>query len=228
MTIPAGTAPMPGGGIARRPLHFIIAADVSGSMAAGGKIESLNYALATMMLELAAWERSQSDIQVLVRVIVFGNHAEWHIAEPTPPSQVSWVPLRCEPRALTRTGAALRLMATVLTEEVLERRALRPALLLVTDGIATDAFEAGLAALLATPGGAYALRIALAIGQDAPTEQLLEFSDPTLPVMYADRTEDIPELLRAMSMAASALSIVGADKEQIVQQLRSRADQSFV
>jgi len=198
------SAMMPGGGIAKRPLHFIIAADCSWSMN-GDKMQSLNYAIATMLPQLAAWERAQENAQVLVRAVRFDNRAAWHIEEPTPVSQVRWQPLRCEERALTHMGAALRLMASVLTTDRMERRALRPALVLITDGIATDDFDTGLAELLATPGGAAAIRIAVAIGLDARPEQLSKFSDATVPVLHASAAEEIPDLLMAVSIAVSRM-----------------------
>lgn len=40
---------MPGGGVARRPLHFIIMGDCSGSMK-GPKMQALNTALAQQLL----------------------------------------------------------------------------------------------------------------------------------------------------------------------------------
>ena len=50
MTGPTGPYPrMPGGGIARRPLHFIILADCSGGMK-GEKIQALNFAIAVYYL----------------------------------------------------------------------------------------------------------------------------------------------------------------------------------
>lgn len=210
---------MPGGGIAKRPLHFIIAADGSWSMN-GEKIQALNYSIATMLPQLAAWERAQENAQVLVRAIKFDNRATWHIEEPTPVGQVRWTPLRCEPRALTHMGAGLRLMASALTAERLERRALRPALILITDGISTDDFDSALAELLATPGGAAAMRIAVAIGPDARPEQLAKFSDPSVPVLHADRAEEIPDLLMAVSIAVSRMSEVGADRAVLTEQLR--------
>ncbi|MFC7480494.1 hypothetical protein ACFQX7_11180 [Luedemannella flava] len=202
---------MPGGGIAKRPLHFIIAADCSWSMH-GEKMQALNYAIATMLPRLAEWERAQENAQVFVRAIRFDNRASWHIEEPTPVGKVRWHPLRCEERALTHMGAALRLMASVLTVDQMERRALRPALILITDGIATDNFETGLAELLGTPGGAAAIRVAVAIGQDARPQQLAKFSDETVGVLHASNAEDIPDLLMAVSVAVSRMSEVGADK----------------
>jgi uncharacterized protein YegL len=213
------SATMPGGGIAKRPLHFIIAADCSWSMN-GDKMQSLNYAIATMLPQLAAWERAQENAQVMVRAVRFDNRAAWHIEEPTPVSQVRWQPLRCEERALTHMGAALRLMASVLTVDRMERRALRPALVLITDGIATDDFDTGLAELLATPGGAAAIRIAVAIGHDARPDQLAKFSDSAVPVLHASAAEEIPELLMAVSIAVSRMSQVGTDANAVAEQLR--------
>ena len=225
------TAVMPGGGIAKRPLHFIIAADGSWSMN-GEKMQALNFAIATMLPQLVDWERAQENAAVLVRALKFDNKAEWHIAEPTPVADVRWQALRCEPRALTHMGAAMRLMASVLTADKLERRALRPTLLLITDGIATDDFDGGLAELLATPGGSAALRIAVAIGPDARNEQLAKFSDPGISVLHADRADQIPDLLVAVSIAVGQMSVVGGDHNAIAAQLRQRgidsSDNSYV
>jgi uncharacterized protein YegL len=224
---PYGTDPdddtrvvLPGGGIAKRPMHFIIAADGSYSMH-GEKMQALNFAIATMLPQLVEWERAQENVRVLVRAIKFDNQATWHIETPTPVADVRWTPLRCEPRALTHMGAAMRLMASVLTADRLERRALRPTLLLVTDGIATDDFEAGLAALLATPGGVMAMRIAVAIGPDARREQLAAFSDPGIEVLRADRADQIPDLLLAVSIAVGRMSEVRADHGALVAGLRT-------
>ena len=153
---------------------------------------------------------------MLVRVIKFDNHATWHIEQPTPVASVRWQPLRCEERALTHMGAALRLMASVLTVDRMERRALRPALILVTDGISTDDFDTALAELLATPGGAAAIRIAIAIGQDARHEQLVKFADASIPVLHAAGAEEIPDLLMAVSIAVSRLSEVRIDRTGLV------------
>ncbi len=225
------TAVMPGGGIAKRPLHFIIAADGSWSMN-GEKMQALNFAIATMLPQLVDWERAQENANVLIRALKFDNKAEWHIKDPTPVADVRWQALRCEPRALTHMGAAMRLMASVLTADQMERRALRPALLLITDGIATDDFDAGLADLLATPGGKAALRIAVAIGPDARAEQLAKFSDPGIAVLHADRADQIPDLLVAVSIAVGQMSVVGGDHDAIAAQLSRRgldtSDNSYV
>ena len=165
---------MPGGGISRRPLHFIILADCSGGMK-GEKIQALNYAIADMMPHLAAWERDQEQAQVFVRAVAFATEPWWHIPDPQPVAQIRWKPLQPVPRGLTNMGPAFATAAEALAPGRIERRALRPALLLITDGLATDppgGFEAGLATLMAQPAGKAALRLAIAIGRDAQSAAL--------------------------------------------------------
>ena len=51
--------------MARRPLHFIIMGDCSGSMK-GPKMQALNTALRAMLPHLLRWEREQLQAQLLV------------------------------------------------------------------------------------------------------------------------------------------------------------------
>jgi len=213
---------MPGGGISRRPLHFIILADCSGGMK-GEKIQALNYAIADMMPHLAAWERDQEQAQVFVRAVAFATEPWWHIPDPQPVAQSRWKPLQPVPRGLTNMGPAFATAAEALASGRIERRALRPALLLITDGLATDppgGFEAGLATLMAQPAGQAALRLAIAIGRDAQSAALDRFiGDPSVPVLVADSTEDIADRLVAASLAVSRMSEVGADRSALARRL---------
>jgi len=124
---------------------------------------------------------------------------------------------------MTNMGPAFRLAAEVLGPGQIERRALRPALLLITDGLSTDKpgeFEAGLAALMAQPAGKAALRLSIAIGRDAQSEALNRFiGDPSVPVIVADSTEDIADRLVAASLAVSRMSESGADRGEVARKL---------
>ncbi|GAC1362970.1 MAG: hypothetical protein NVSMB32_04000 [Actinomycetota bacterium] len=216
---------MPGGGISRRPLHFIILADCSGSMwgEGGEKIQALNFAIADMLPHLAAWEESQELAHVLVRVLSFADVPVWHVPEPTPLAKLRWKALARVRQGRTNMGPAFEAVAEVLGPGRLEKRALRPALLLITDGLPTDPpgrFEAGLEALMATAAGRSALRLAVAIGRDASSDALNRFiGDPAVPVLVADNTDQIAERLVAASLALSRMSEVGADRGAIANQL---------
>ncbi len=213
---------MPGGGISRRPLHFIILADCSGGMK-GEKIQALNFAIADMLPHLAAWERDQEQAQVFIRAIAFATEPWWHLAEPQPVSRIGWKPLQAVPKGLTNMGSAFALAAQALEPGHIERRALRPALLLITDGLATDppgGFEAGLSALMTQPAGKAALRLAIAIGRDAQSAALDRFiGDPGVPVLVADSSEDIADRLVAASLAVSRMSEAGADRGAVARRL---------
>lgn len=213
---------MPGGGISRRPLHFFILADCSGSMKADGRMQALNYAIASMLPQLAAWEREQEQAQVLIRAIAFADEATWHIGEPVPVAGLRWRPLRHVEKGLTHMGAAFRLVASALQPGRLESRSLRPAILLITDGRPTEPaeFDDGLRVLFATPAGRGAIRLAVAIGRAADSEYLSRFiDDPAVPVLVADDTEQITLRLKAASIAMSRLSEVGADHDDIAARL---------
>ena len=222
MVAPTPTVRMPGGGISRRPLHVIILADCSGGMK-GEKIQALNYAIADMMPHLAAWERDQEQAQVFIRAVAFATSPRWHIPDPVPVTDISWKPLQPVPKGLTNMGPAFEMVAGALAPGRIERRALRPALLLITDGLATDppgGFEAGLAALMAQPAGGEALRLAIAIGRDAQSEALNRFiGDPKVPVLVADSTQDITDRLVAASLAVSRMSEAGADRNAVARRL---------
>ncbi len=213
---------MPGGGISRRPLHLFILADCSGSMKTDGRMQALNFAIASMLPHLAAWDREQEQAQVLIRAIAFADRAEWHIAEPLPVVGARWKPLHHVEKGLTRMGAAFSLVAEALQPGRLETRALRPAILLITDGRPTDPaeFEAGLRVLLSEPAGRAAIRLAVAIGRGANSEYLARFvGDPTIPVLVANNIEQITMQLVTASIAVSRMSTVGGDRGTIAEQI---------
>jgi uncharacterized protein YegL len=220
--MPESVTIMPGGGISRRPLHFFILADCSGSMKSDGRMQALNFAIASMLPQLAAWEREQDQAQVLIRAIAFADQAAWHIPEPLAAAGARWKPLHHVEKGLTHMGAAFELLADALQPGRLEARALRPAVLLITDGRPTDPaeFDAGLRVLFATPAGRAAIRLAVAIGRSASSEYLRRFvDDPAVPVLVADSAEEIVQQLTTASLAASRLSEVGADRSGIAGRL---------
>ena len=119
-------------------------------------------------------------------------------------------------------GAAFRAVAEALSPDRLERRALRPAILLITDGLPTDppgGFEQGLTALLGTAAGRSALRLAVAIGRDANSEPLDRFRSQDVPVLVADGTDEIADRLVTASIAVSRMSEIGVNREALAEQL---------
>ena len=97
----------------------------------------------------------------------------------------------------------------------MEERAFPPVLVVVSDGRPTDDFEAGLRSLMAEPWGRRAVRMAIAIGNDADLDVLSAFiGDPELRPFTANDPEQLVYLVRFVSTAASRIASLPADEEQ--------------
>ncbi|HEY0506687.1 MAG TPA: VWA domain-containing protein [Blastococcus sp.] len=192
----------PGGGLAGRPLHFIWIADCSGSMQADGKIQALNNAIREAIPHLRDLAARNPHAQILVRALAFSSGTRWHVPDPTPVERLIWPDLLAY--GYTDLGAALTEVASVLRSPPMEPRSLPPALVLVSDGEPTDDFEAGIAALMAEPWGAKAVRLAIGIGRDADTDVLQRFiGRPDIRPVTAAHPEQLVQLIRWASTVAS-------------------------
>lgn len=190
----------PGGEIATRPLHFIWIADCSGSMSYGGKIQALNTAIREAIPHMRKVAAENPFAQVLVRAVKFSNGAEWHIPQPVPVEQFEWKDLTASGQ--TDMGRALRLVADQLKIPPMEERALPPVLVLISDGHPTDDFAGGLKALLDLPWGKKAVRIAIAIGNDANPDVLKKFiNHPEIEPLQANNPESLVRYIRWVSTA---------------------------
>lgn len=190
----------PGGELASRPLHFFWICDCSGSMQADGKIQSLNNAIKEAIPHTRKAAADNPNAQVFVRAVRFSDGAQWHVVQPTPVADFRWTDLT--PGGLTDMGKALALVAEQLEMPPMTDRALPPILVLVSDGRPTDDFGDGLRRLMELPWGRRAVRIAIAIGEDADHGPLQEFiANPEIPVLQANNSETLVNYIRWASTA---------------------------
>jgi uncharacterized protein YegL len=190
----------PGGELATRPLHFIWMADCSGSMAIDGKIQSLNTAIKEAIPNMQTVADENPNAQVLVRAIKFSSGAQWHVSQPTEVADFRWEDLTAE--GVTDMGKALSMVAEQLRIPPMTERALPPVLVLISDGQPTDDYATGLKALMDQPWGRKAVRIAIAIGEDADTEVLQRFiGNPELKALQANNPEALVKYIKWVSTA---------------------------
>ncbi|NMO54285.1 tellurium resistance protein [Actinoplanes sp. TBRC 11911] len=195
----------PGGPLSSRPLHFFWITDCSGSMASGGKIQSLNSAIREALPHMRRVAHENPNAQVLVRVLTFATNARWLTAAPVPIEQFTWTDLQAG--GVTDLGRALTMVADALKVPPMSARALQPVLAVVSDGRPTDRFEEGLAELLRQPWGARSIRIAIAIGGDADHHVLNRFiGDPQRQPLTANNSAELVELIRWVSTAPVKLA----------------------
>jgi len=190
----------PGGPLATRPLHFFWIVDCSSSMRSDGKIGQLNFAIEEAIPQMRTVAADNPFGRVMVRAVKFSNGAQWIVGQPTSVEQFTWT--RVDANGVTDLGAALRLVADELRVPPMDDRGFRPILALVSDGQPTDDWEGALQALLNLPWGKKALRVALAIGQDADLDVLQAFSDPEIPPLRAQNPKELVAHIRWMSTVA--------------------------
>ena len=190
----------PGGELATRPLHFIWLADCSGSMGQDGKIQSLDNAVREAVPHMQKVADENPNAHVLVRAVKFSNGAQWHISQATPVADFKWADLTAG--GTTDMGKALTMVAEQLKIPPMTDRALPPVLVLISDGQPTDNFAKGLAALMDQPWGKKAVRIAIAIGEDADLDVLQQFiGHPEIQPLRANNPEALVRYIRWVSTA---------------------------
>lgn len=196
---------MPGGPMANRPVHFFWLLDCSGSMM-GNKISELNFAIREALPEMQSAAKSNPAAKLMVRALTFSTGASWHDSAPVEVSSYVWKDIQAD--GVTDMGAAFNLIAGELTNLQMPQRALRPVLALISDGGPTDDYRSGLRSIDATPWGQRAVRIAIAIGNDADRAMLKEFlGNPELEPLLVHNAAQLASAIRwASTMAVKAAS----------------------
>jgi uncharacterized protein YegL len=204
----------PGGEMATRPLHFIWMCDCSGSMGEGGKIQALNNAIREAIPHMQSVADENPNANVLVRAIKFSDGAQWHISQATPVADFQWNDLNAD--GVTDMGKALTMVAAELKIPPMTDRALPPVLVMISDGQPTDDFSGGLKTLMDQPWGKKAVRVAIALGEDADTDCLQKFiGHPELKPLQANNPEALVNKIKWASTAVlkSASSPASQTKE---------------
>jgi uncharacterized protein YegL len=202
-----------GGELATRPLHFIWILDCSGSMAVNGKIQALNNAIREAIPPMREVADANPNARVLIRALKFSNGAQWHIEDPVPVEDFKWDDLRAG--GVTDMGKALSMLAEQLKIPPMTERALPPVLVLISDGQPTDDFQSGLAMLMRQPWGVKAVRIAIAIGEDADLNTLETFiGNRELKPLQANNAEALVQYIRWVSTLV--LKAVSSPPSQVI------------
>jgi uncharacterized protein YegL len=161
----------------------------------GKKIEALNFAIREAIPAMQEVARENPNAQVMMRAVRFSDSAQWHVAQPTEVHDFRWPDLSAD--GVTAMGQALGLVAEALNIENMPQRGLPPVLVLISDGQPTDNFDKGLAKLMAEPWGVKAVRVAIAIGDDADEGVLQKFiGNVEIKPLRADNARDLAKKIR--------------------------------
>jgi uncharacterized protein YegL len=169
-------------------------------MQSDGKIQSLNNAIKEAIPHMQKAADENPNAQVFVRALKFSDGAQWHVAQPTPVADFRWTDLTAG--GMTDMGKAVQMVAEQLRIPPMSERALPPILVLVSDGQPTDDYVGAVRGLLDLPWGKRAVRIAVAIGEDADRDALQVFvANPEIPVLQANNAETLVNYVKWASTA---------------------------
>jgi uncharacterized protein YegL len=167
-------------------------------METDGKIQALNTAIREAIPHMQKVTDENPNADVMVRAVKFSNGAQWHISQTTKVVDFKWADLTAD--GVTDMGKALRMVAEQL--KVLPERGLPPVLVLISDGQPTDDFDGGLKEILDQPWGKKAVRIAIAIGEDADLDVLQKFiNNPEIKPLRANTPEALVRYIKWVSTA---------------------------
>ncbi len=172
MSAPAPGPRRPGGQLASRPLHLIWLIDGSGSMRVQGRMEAVNDAIRAAIPHLQAVARENPQAAVFVNAIRFSDEAHWVDDRLTPVADFRWAGI--EAGGGSALGEAVAIVGEALQPPLIWGRSLPPLLVLITDGLPTDDFRAGMSHLLSKAWGRRAARFAVALGEEAAGEEAQE------------------------------------------------------
>jgi len=198
LTLNMSVVNRPGGHISARPLYFFWVCDCSGSMSIDGKIFQLNNAIREALLHMVDVAENNPNANIMVRALKFSDNAEWVNHTSVPVDQFDWQDLEAD--GVTNMGQALSLLSQELKMPPMDERALKPVIVLISDGQPTDNFKKGLNDLLGEPWGIKAVRIGIAIGKDAKEDVLQEFiNNPEIKPLHANNPQALTKYIQFVS-----------------------------
>lgn len=185
-------------------LFYIV--DTSGSMS-GDKIGSVNSAMEeAITVDLPDISTANDDAEIRVAIMQFSSGCSWitPASGPIGIGDVIWTDLHAN--GLTDLGAACTELDKKLSRnEFLESQtgAYAPVILLFSDGGPTDNWEKGLEQLKKNNWFKHAIKIAIAIGDDADKAVLATFTGSTESVITVNDKHTLKALIRKVSVRAS-------------------------
>lgn len=214
------TTPVP-----RRTMVLFFIVDTSGSMT-GNKIGAVNQAIREVLPMLDEISASNADAEIKIAALDFSSGCEWMFDQPKPAAEFKWLDRTAS--GLTDMGGACIELSKKLSRNAFmqsDSGAFAPVLLLLSDGEPTDDYQAGLKKLKENRWYKAAIKIAIAIGNDANKEALKDFTGNLEAVIEVHNIEALKKLIRTVSVTASQIgsqsSTAGSkDKQaQVIEQV---------
>jgi uncharacterized protein YegL len=186
-------------------LFFII--DASGSMD-GSKIGAVNTAIQEVIPAIRDVSEENADAQIKIAALEFSSGARWLTPSgPVLAENFSWNFI--DAAGVTDFGAACRALNEKLSTKAFMQEAtgsFAPALFLLSDGEPTDEWQSALQTLRQNNWFKAAVKVAVAIGDDANKDMLKEFTGSMEAVLEVHNAAMLKKMIKFVSVRASQVA----------------------
>jgi uncharacterized protein YegL len=193
--------------IPRRTMVLFFVIDASGSMD-GSKIGAVNTAIEEVIPAIKEVSDENADAQIKVAALEFSSGARWITSSgPVEVDQFRWNYI--DAGGVTDLGAACKSLNEKLSTKAFMNEAtgsFAPAIFLLSDGEPTDNWEKDLQTLKQNNWFKAAVKVAVAIGDDANKDVLKEFTGTMEAVLEVHNAAMLKKMIKFVSVRASQVA----------------------
>jgi uncharacterized protein YegL len=198
--------------IPRRTMALFFVIDTSGSMD-GSKIGAVNTSIEEVIPAIKEVSNDNADAQIKIAALEFSSGARWITANgPVDCEQFRWNYL--DAAGVTDFGAACKALNDKLSTKAFMQEAtgsFAPAIFLLSDGEPTDEWQSAMKILRQNNWFKAAVKVAIAIGDDANKDVLKEFTGSMEAVLEVHNTAMLKKMIKFVSVRASQVASKSAD-----------------
>ena len=215
--------------VPRRTMTIFFLIDTSGSME-GNKIGAVNDAIENVVPMIGEISDSNPDAEIKIAALQFSSGCSWLYDEPKLSSD--FVPQKAFAGGLTSLGLACQELSSKLSRSGFMKSAsgsYAPAIILLSDGGPTDDYQSGLRKLKDNNWFKAAIKIAIAIGDDADKDVLKDFTGSSEAVIPVHNIEALKQIIRVVAVTSSQIgskSSTAGDatkQDQVVKEIQDAA-----
>lgn len=204
--------------IARRTMVLFFVVDTSGSMM-GEKIGSVNDAIRETVPDLKDLSSSNPDAAIKIAAMQFDTDVNWLYPQPIDSEDFQWNDLQAG--GLTSLGSALKELNQKLSKSQFLQEAagsFAPVIILLSDGGPTDAYKDALEEIKKNNWFKHAIKIAIAIGNDADKNVLTDFTGSSESVVEVHNRAMLKAFIRFVSVTSSQVNSKSSGVEDTTKQ----------
>jgi uncharacterized protein YegL len=231
--------------VPRRTMVLFFVVDTSGSMR-GSKIGTVNTAIEEIVPEIKDISQTNADAQIKIATLAFSTGARWLNSEPVSAENFKWDFLDAD--GVTDLGEACRQLNEKLSRNAFMSDAtgsFAPAIFLLSDGEPTDNYTHGLEHLKKNNWFKKAIKVAIAIGDDANKNVLADFTGNVESVITVHTPDALKKWIQFVSVRASeigskssnagtgdtdsdgkAIDPIESKQDQFIEEIKTQADEA--